>query len=357
VNLIGEHTDYNDGFVMPVAIRFRTLVAAAGNQSGNMVMESLQQGRPAQFVLAESNPRPRKDWTDYVRGVQLQLQHLGCVIPGAVLLVSSDVPIGAGLSSSAALEVATALSLIDAADCELDSMEVAKLCQRAENSFVGARCGIMDQFASLHGRAGHAMLLDCRSLAVHHVRIPSSVTIVICNSMVKHSLASGEYNVRRAQCEECVSHFARFRPGILALRDVTIKDIEQHGAGLPEVLLRRCRHVVTENERTLRAAEALDSDDLQTFGRLMCESHASLRDDYEVSCRELDLLVDVARDAAGVFGARMTGGGFGGCAIALVERSQVGDIIAHISRAYEGATNIHPEIYTSDAEDGAHRLQ
>jgi galactokinase len=357
VNLIGEHTDYNDGFVMPAAIRFRTLVASATDQSGNILLESLQQGAHAQFSLADSNPRPRNDWTDYVRGVQLQLQHRGCIVPGAKLLVSSDVPIGAGLSSSAALEVAVALSLIDGARCDFAKLEIAKLAQSAENTFVGARCGIMDQFASLYGRAGFAMLLDCRSLAVRHVRIPSRVSLVICNSMVKHSLAGGEYNVRRAQCEKCVSYFAQFRPGIQALRDVTLQDLEKYGAGLADVLLRRCRHVVSENERTLRAAEALDANDLQTFGRLMYDSHASLRDDYEVSCSELDLLVEIAKNTNGVFGARMTGGGFGGCAIALVERSRIDDVVAHIGHAYEGATKIRADIYTSDAEDGAHALQ
>jgi galactokinase len=357
VNLIGEHTDYNDGFVMPAAIRFRTLVASATEQSGKLVLESLQQTDPAQFSLADSDPKPRKDWTDYVRGIQLQLQGRSCMVPGAKLLISSDVPIGAGLSSSAALEIATALSLLNEGCSDLDKLEIAKLAQKAENEFVGARCGIMDQFASLHGRAGFAMLLDCRSLAVRYVRIPSNLTLVICNTMVKHSLASGEYNVRRAQCEECVLYFARFRPGIRALRDVTVQDIEQHGAGLTEVLLRRCRHVVTENDRTVRAADALDSGDVPTLGGLMYDSHASLRDDYEVSCSELDLLVDIARNTAGVLGARMTGGGFGGCAIALVERSRVDDVVPHISRAYEAATGFHADIYTSDAEDGAHGLQ
>jgi galactokinase len=214
----------------------------------------------------------------------------------------------------------------------------------------------MDQFASLHGRAGQAMLLDCRSLIMRYVPIPPNVTLVICNSMVRHSLASGEYNLRRSECEQCVRHFARFKAGIATLRDVSVADIDQYGKGLPDTLLRRARHVVSENERVLLAAEAMLAGDLRMFGSLMYDSHASLRDDYEVSCPELNLLVEIASKIPGVYGARMTGGGFGGCTISLVERDAAADVSSRIRGEYESATSIRPDVYITEAAEGAHAI-
>jgi galactokinase len=353
VNLIGEHTDYNDGYVMPAAISFDTFAACAGNNSGNLLIQSLQDPEAATFPIHESQSQPAHNWTDYVRGVLIQLQHEGLNIPGANLLIDGQVPIGAGLSSSAALEVATALALLSFSKHSMNSTAIAKLCQRAENEFVGSRCGIMDQFASLHSRAGSALLLDCRSLDARSLPLPENVSLVICNTMVKHSIARGEYNVRRAECEAGVRYFARHRKTVTALRDVTEDDLHQLGSGLPDVLLRRCRHVVTENARVLAASDALESSDLKRFGQLMYDSHRSLKADFEVSCFELDTMVELARTIPGVHGARMTGGGFGGCTINLVESREARAFREQIITAYQRATRIRPEVYITHAAPGA----
>jgi galactokinase len=272
------------------------------------------------------------------------------------LLVDGQVPIGAGLSSSAAIEVASAIALLDSAGAELDRVSIARLCQRAENEFVGARCGIMDQFTSLHGQRGHAILLDCRSLEYRALPLPDDVKLVICNTMVKHSLAAGEYNARRAECEACVRELSRMHPGITALRDVSENEVHGIVQELPDPLLRRARHVVSENARVLRAGKALQSGDMQQLGDLMYESHASLRDDYQVSCRELDLMVELARGMAGVVGARMTGGGFGGCTINLVKVNAVDAFVEQVSKGYQEKMSISPEIYVTEANDGAARV-
>lgn len=356
VNLIGEHTDYNDGFVLPAAIGLDTWVAAAPVDSGELVIYSAQQRQMVKFLASESAPQPRRDWTDYIRGVKAELQRIGIANRGVNMLVDGNVPIGAGLSSSAAIEVASALALVDAAQAELDSVAMARLCQRAENEFVGARCGIMDQFTSLHGQRGHAILLDCRSLEYRPLPLPARLKLVICNTMVKHSLAAGEYNARRAECEECVTELSRMRPGISALRDVSETELPAGMAKLPERLGRRLRHVISENARVLRAGEALRSGDMERFGELMYESHASLRDDFQVSCRELDVMVELAKALPGTIGARMTGGGFGGCTINVVEEEAVDEFVARVSRGYEQATGIKPEIYVTQANEGAARV-
>jgi galactokinase len=353
VNLIGEHTDYNDGFVMPAAIDFDIRVACANNNSRNLTVHSLQEKQTVELSLDDTNPRPRHDWSDYVRGVQIQLANAGVVVPGAEMLIDGQVPIGAGLSSSAALEVASALALLDVSGGTLDRVALAKLCQRAENEFVGAPCGIMDQFASANGRAGHAMLLDCRSLNVTYVPVHESLALIICNTMVKHSIGAGEYGKRRAQCEECLRLFQSFRPEVRSLRDVTAEDLQRHGAALADVLFRRAKHVITENARVLAAAEAFKRNDFEQVGQLMYESHASLRDDYEVSCAELDLMVDIARSIPGVYGSRMTGGGFGGCTISLVEKSAADGFCKQVEREYERSTHVRPDVYLTVAADGA----
>jgi galactokinase len=353
VNLIGEHTDYNDGFVMPAAISFDVRVACARNDSGQLVVRSLQQNDVARFPVHDPVARPKRDWTDYVRGVLIQLTGAGYAISGADVLIDGQVPMSAGLSSSAALEVASALALLDTTETTPDPISLARLCQRAENEFVGARCGIMDQFASATGRAGHAILLDCRSLESSYVPLPPNIAIVICNTQVKHSIAGGEYSKRRAECEECVRYFERIWPGISSLRDVTENDLREHADGLPDVLVRRCRHVIRENARVLATARALQTGDLQTVGQLMYESHASLRDDYEVSCPELDLMVDLAGSTAGTYGCRMTGGGFGGCTVTLVEKSSADAFRTRIKDGYQRVTGVCPDIYLPDIADGA----
>ncbi len=251
------------------------------------------------------------------------------------------------------MEVATACALIANSGLEIDPRELALICQRAENEFVGARVGIMDQFVSLFGREQKALMLDCRSLEFKLLPLPDNVRLIICNTMVKHELASSEYNERRAQCEEGVRHLARFLPNVRALRDVTVEQLEQWGWALPEVVYRRCRHVVTENARVLAAAEALEDGDLKEFGRLMAESHRSLRDDYEVSCKELDLMVEIASAQPGVYGARMTGGGFGGCTVNLVAVDYVDALKENVANGYEQATKLKPEIYICTASNGA----
>ncbi len=353
VNLIGEHTDYNDGYVMPAAIGFDTFVACAKTDSEKLVVQSLQHPESASVAVREAAPRSAHNWTDYVHGVAIQLEREGCVLRGVNLLIDGRVPIGAGLSSSAALEVATALALLHASSHRMDKAKIAKLCQRAENEFVGSRCGIMDQFASLNGRSGKAIQLDCRSLNVRFIPLPENVALVICNTMVKHSIATGEYNARRAQCEAGVRHFAQFRDGILALRDLTEADLESHGGALSDVLLRRCRHVISENTRVLQAADALESGDLEGVGDLMYQSHRSLKSDFEVSCAELDIMFELAGKIPGTYGARMTGGGFGGCTINLVERSEARRFSERIAREYQDATQVRPEIYITEAANGA----
>ena len=352
VNLIGEHTDYNDGFVMPAAIDFHTWVAATKRDDTRLVMCSTQFKDSVEIELENPEPKPQRHWSDYVHGVAIQLQMAGFKIGGTNLALSGNVPIGAGVSSSASVEVACAFALASLyADCP-DRMQLAKVCQRAENEFVGARCGIMDQFVSANGRDGHALMLDCRSLKYELLPIPPGVSLVICNTMVKHQIASGEYNVRRQQCEQGVKSLRARLPGIQALRDVSLGDLLANAEVLDPTIFRRCRHVVTENERLLKAASALRENDLRRFGELMYASHKSLRDDYEVSCPELDLMVSLASGAIGVFGARMTGGGFGGCTINLVENDFVEPFKRTIETGYQQQTGIRPEVFVTKASDG-----
>lgn len=352
VNLIGEHTDYNDGFVMPAAIGFATWVAAAPRIDRRLVIHSEDFAERIEFDLDEPQAKARQHWSDYVYGVAITLEQGGYGLRGANLLIRGDVPIGAGLSSSAAIEVATGYALLDIAGYTVDRVELAKLCQRAENNFVGLRCGIMDQFVSCCGRSGHALWLDCRSLEYRLLPLPEDVRLVICNTMVKHALAGGAYNQRRAECEMGVQHLQQFLPYVRALRDVTVAQLAQYGRDLPEVVYRRCHHVISENERVLTSAAALEQGDFTAFGRLMNESHQSLRDDYEVSCDELDLLVRLAREIAGVYGARLTGGGFGGCTINLVKAENVSEFEQVVAQGYQRATGYTPEIYICSAAEG-----
>jgi galactokinase len=353
VNLIGEHTDYNDGFVMPAAIGFTTTVTITPRADRTVSVFSTNFSERIDFDLDDRNLKPGHHWSDYVRGVAVALELAGHRLNGADLTVKGDVPIGSGLSSSAAIEVATALALLENAGLRLDRVEIARICQRAENDFVGTRCGIMDQFTSCCAQEGKALLLDCRSLEYKLLPLPESVRLVICNTMVRHALATGEYNKRRADCERGVSHFAKERPDVRALRDVTETDLEAARVDLPETIYRRCRHVITENTRVLGAASALKQEDLKRFGHLMNESHRSLRDDYEVSCAELDLMVQLAQRVPGVFGARMTGGGFGGCTINLVGAESVDLFKREVAEGYQADTGLVPEIYVCSAAAGA----
>lgn len=353
VNLIGEHTDYNDGFVMPAALGFYTHIAAGPRIDRTLNIYSIDFHENRSFALDDLGAGPNGHWSDYVRGVAGIMLSLGLPIQGANLVIKGEVPIGAGLSSSAAIEVATAFALLTTSNVEVNRREIALTCQCAEHEYAGTKCGIMDQFVSCFGGANHALLLDCRSLKYELLAIADRVRIVICNTMVRHDLAAGEYNHRRADCEAGVNFLRRFLPEVRALRDVTLSELAEYGAELPEATYRRCRHVISENARVLEASVALRDGNLTRFGVFMGESHGSLRDDYEVSCGELDLMVELANQRRGVYGARMTGGGFGGCTVNLVDEDAVGEFKANISREYESATGLHPEIYVCTAADGA----
>lgn len=356
VNLIGEHTDYNEGFVLPAAIGFHTRIAVAGRGDRRLLVTSENYAESVEFDLDNLPDSPRGHWSDYVYGVVRLLDRAVDNLPGANLLVNGNVPQGAGLSSSASLEVAVCTAMLEAAGKSLHGVSIARLCQQAENEFVGARCGIMDQFISVHGKKNQALRLDCRTLEFQPVPIPPDARLVICNTMVHHSVAAGEYNKRRAECETAARFFAERVPGVRTLRDVSEGDLEKFGGQLPEVIRKRCRHVLTEDSRVLQAAESLQSADLRLVGRLMKSSHASLRDDFEVSCEELDVIVRLAEQNEGVYGARMTGGGFGGCTINVVQEKHVEGFRAKVGAEYERATGRVPEIYVSAAADGAGRL-
>jgi galactokinase len=356
VNLIGEHTDYNDGFVMPAALDFFTWVRLSPLDQHKLQIFSENFNEEVEVDLDDRNLAARGHWSDYPIGVAVTLERAGYRLRGARLQIRGEVPIGSGLSSSAAIEVATACALTANSGLKIDARELALLCQRAENEFVGARVGIMDQFVSLFGQAQHALLLDCRSLEFKLLPLPDKVRLIICNTMVKHELASSAYNERREQCEAGVRVLARFYPNVRALRDVTIEQLEEHRNELPEVIYRRCRHVVTENARVIEAGEALEQHDLNRFGRLMRASHVSLRDDYEVSSEELDLMVELAKKIEGVYGARMTGGGFGGSTVNLVNEEKADEFRARVSNEYERVTGLKPEIYVRSAGSGAEEV-
>lgn len=353
VNLIGEHTDYNDGFVMPVAIDFSCYSAIRSRSDRTLSVYSQQFQENIEFNLDRLVGPPKKHWTDYVRGVAAVLRDEGYPLKGADLLIDGQVPIGSGLSSSASIEVSSALALTSLGGITVPLGTLARLCQRAENAYTGARCGIMDQFVSCFGRQDQALLLDCRSLEMTYLALPPNVRLVICNTMVRHELAAGEYNERRASCERSIEAIRKFLPNIRALRDLTLEDLEKYGSLLSEIDFRRCRHVITENARVIDAKEALRHVDLARFGQLMYQSHNSLNHDYEVSCRELNLMVSLARNLPGVYGARMTGGGFGGCTINLVEREAVTEFQTSVARDYEKLTDLSPQIFASSAAGGA----
>lgn len=353
VNLIGEHTDYNDGFVMPMAIGFGTSVEACERRDRLVTIRSEYfPDDLCNLHLDALDAGPARHWTDYVRGVLVELAREGVCLPGADLRITSTLPIGAGLSSSAALLVATALAMLELAGAALDGVRIARLAQRAENLYAGARSGIMDQFVSANARTGCALMLDTRSLAFEHLALPPSFEIVVCNTMVKHSLAGGEYNRRREECEASVAVLTQ-RFGITSLRWAALEHLNAVSAQLGDVLYRRAKHVVTENARVLEAAGALARQDCAGFGAAMNVSHASLQHDFEVSCEELDIMAELARRCDGVYGARMMGGGFGGCVVAMVEAGRAQETAEAIGARYEHRTGISPAMYSVRPSGGA----
>ncbi|MCL5271460.1 MAG: galactokinase [bacterium] len=347
VNLIGEHTDYNDGFVMPMAIDRSVWIALRPAQGRRVTVHSLDFDKRDSFAL-EGLQKNQSKWLEYLKGVAWVLQEAGYTLAGWEGVLTSDVPIGAGLSSSAALELATARAFQAVSGFDWEPKKMALLGQRAENKWVGVNCGIMDQLISAAGKAGHALLIDCRSLDCQPAPLPAGVAVVILDTATRRGLDSSAYNERRLQCETVAKFF-----GVKALRDVDVATFEARQGELEDVFRRRARHVITEDDRTLKAAEALRRGDIGALGRLLDASHASLRDDYEVSCQELNAMVDCARDAAGCLGARMTGAGFGGCAVALVEEARAEVFAQSVTANYEKAVNLKPHIYVCQAAEGA----
>jgi galactokinase len=355
VNIIGEHTDYNDGFVLPMAIERWTLIAARPGGDRRAILYSEQMHSTAALDLTRPMQIGPPEWANYVRGVAAGFQRLNTSIPGFDALLDSTVPLGSGLSSSAALEVATATLLEAATRKHLDPVEKALLCQKAEHEFAGVPCGIMDQFTSTLAQKDHLLLLDCRSRTVQPVPMTDpSISVLIVNTNVRHALATGEYAKRRAQCEAAAKAL-----GVPSLREATMAQLQRGQGKLDHVVFHRARHVITEIERTLDAAKAIAASDWSRVGELMYASHISLRDDYEVSCRELDVVVEIAQNlgiSGGVIGCRMTGGGFGGCAVSLVRSEAVAAISEKLAAAYRSRTGLEPTLFVSRPAAGAQIL-
>ncbi len=355
-NLIGEHTDYAEGFVMPAAINFATLAGISPRVDGKIALFSENYGQVRYFDAAELPAKAGQHWTDYPLGVVSILADEGHSIPGFSLSLWGDVPLGSGLSSSASVEVATALAVTGLLGVNYPGPVLARLCQRAENEFVGANCGIMDQFISANGAKDHALLLDCRDLSFKLAPIPDHIALVIANTMVKHAITGGEYTSRRAEVEAACAVIASHRPEVKFLRDATVEDLEKWGAEMTPNSLKRARHVITENTRTVAAAEALSRGDMPELGRLMAEAHWSYSEDFEASCAEADAMVELAQGLPGLIGARLTGGGFGGCTINLVEQAEAPAFVEKLAALYAERIGTRPQIHICRASDGAHRL-
>ena len=354
VNLIGEHTDYNAGFVLPLAIDLGISIALLPTDDRRVTLTLEATGETDRIDLDAIPPRSGR-WIDYVAATAWAMAAADLPVRGFRGVLLSDLPQGAGLSSSAALELASALALAGGEEPGTDRMTLARIAQRGENEYVGVACGLMDQFASAMGEDGAALLLDCRSLAFRAVPLPlDEVAIVVTDSGSTRRLERSAYNERRAQCEAAVAAIARSEPGVATLRDVTPAMLDAASASLDPVLLRRARHVVDENARVLEAVTALDARDVASAGRLLSASHASLRDLYEVSSPELDALVEIAEAVPGVLGARLTGAGFGGCTIALVRREAVGRLTDAILESYPARTGLTPRVFEVRPSRGAH---
>jgi len=359
VNLIGEHTDYNEGFVLPMAIGKEIIML--GQLRNDRLVQVFDLGYKAEvkFSLDSLSPYKKDTWANYLMGVMDEIQKAGYLLQGANLIFISNIPKGAGLSSSAALEVVTALTMAKLNLLEIKPVEMAHLCRRAENNFVGVSCGIMDQYVSCLGQKNYALFIDCRSNDYDLIPFKDrNYQIVICNSKIQRGLVFSEYNRRREECKRANDFFThRFGHKVQALRDVTIEEFKQYQEHLPETIARRARHVILENYRVQASKKAIEAGDYITFGQLMIESHQSLKVDYEVSCEELDLLVDLALKQEGVLGARMTGAGFGGCTVNLLKRENVNIFKKTIQKEYKKITGIDPDIYVTIPADGAKVLK
>ncbi len=357
VNLIGEHTDYNDGFVLPVAVDQAAWLAVGVAEPPLTTVRALDIKNDEVIFSTIEVPSSVGGWADYPKAVLWALLERGLQPSPINAVLASDVPVGAGMSSSAAIELAFAFAWVTLGQFDISLPDLALLCQKAENQYVGVNCGIMDQMISACGKAGHAMMLDSRSLERRYFPMPEGVAIVVSDSMVRRSLAASEYNVRRAQCEQAVGHLQAYLPEVKALRDVSLRQLKQFGRDLPEVVFRRARHVIAENDRVVKFAHALYGGDIAAAGALMVEGHRSLRDDYEVSAPELDALVEAAVEVPGCYGARLTGAGFGGCTIALVAEAAVPEFKAHIVTAYNERFGKQPAVYVTHPADGVAAIQ
>jgi galactokinase len=352
VNLIGEHTDYNNGFVLPGAVDKKIYAAIAKNGTNFLNLYANQYKQPLSFSL--DSIQPVQGWATYILGMVFYLQEKGTVIGGLDILIEGDVPIGAGMSSSAALCSAFGFAVNELFQLGLTRMQLALTGQKTEHQFAGLQCGIMDQFASLHGKAGHLMKLDCRSLEFEYIPFDfPDYKLVLVNSMVSHALAGTEYNIRRLQCEEGVAILQKHFPQARSLRDFTLEQINNYDYELPELVYRRCAFILKENARLLKGCQLLANNDLLAFGQLMFETHEGLSHQYEVSCKELDFLTATAKTFDGVVGARMMGGGFGGCSINIVKKTAEEAFTKYIQSAYEQQFDKTPEVYSTQIEDGA----
>jgi galactokinase len=354
VNLVGEHTDYSGGFCMPAAIQFETRVAASARQDRRLRLRSVEFKETVEIDLEAPLVESKRHWSSYCLGVVWSLREAGFAVPGASLTITGDVPHGAGLSSSASLEVATAMALLGLAGETIPGAQLAKICQRAENAFVGAPCGIMDQFIAANGRQGSALILDTRALTFELAPIPSHLRLVIANSMVKHSVADGgEYALRRREVEQGAAAIAAYRPGVKELRDATLEDLETCKQGMSQAAYKRSRHVITDSQRVLDGLALLRAGDIAGFGRLLNQAHVSYRDDFEASCAECDLLQEIGRGQPGCYGARLTGGGFGGCVVNLVEAEAAEHFAETVRAQYLERAGIRAEVYLCSTADGA----
>ena len=349
VNLIGEHTDYNEGFVLPMAIDRAIWIAFRPRHDNRVLLHSLQIQQPVDFSLDKVEHVP--GWVEYVHGMAWSLKQDGYTLSGFEGVLSGDIPVGAGLSSSAALEMAAAKAFSLVSGWQFEPVLMAQIGQRAENQWVGARTGIMDQMISASGKAGHAFLLDCRDLSSRHIPMPGHTTVVIMDTATRHSHTDSGYNQRRIECEIAAAYF-----GVSHLRDVTWETFQAGSSDLAQKPRQRARHVLTENKRVLEASKALCAGDAERMGKLMNASHVSMRDDFEITNDELNLIVKLAQEQPGCYGARMTGGGFGGCGVALVDTSAVRTFAHNVAETYQSQTNLQPKVYLTQAANGAEAL-
>lgn len=358
VNLIGEHTDYNEGFVLPAAVNMHIIMLSTLREDKKINLYSHKFKKIVSFTSDNITYNKEDMWSNYEMGVAKMLVEKGYKLSGADILIGGDVPINAGLSSSAAVEVATTLTFKELFGLDISEIEIIKLSQRAENEFVGVGCGIMDQFASCLSKKNYAIFIDCRSLEYKYIPFKTEdIKIFLANTNVERALIGSEFNKRRSESAEGAEILSRYIPDVKSLRDISLEDFNKYKNHLPKVIAKRCEHVINENNRVIESIEGLKNNDISRLGELMWKSHDSLRELYEVSSRELDLMVDIAGNTEGVLGSRLLGGGFGGCTISIVKNESIEKLKENIMLEYPKKTGIQPEIYICSAEEGAHRIE